>query len=67
MLYYNKIDVLKGVDVNKTIASKERILYHYLYFLDKGLRFQPAICKSFHDVLKMSTERCLLTLTILLF
>ena len=25
-------------------------------FLDKRLRFQPAVCKCFHDVLKMSID-----------
>ena len=56
MLYHNKINVSEGVDANKIIVSKERILYHYWYFLDKRLRFQPDVCKYFHDVLKMSID-----------
>ena len=56
MLYHNEIDASEGVDANKIIVSKERILYHYWYFLDKRLRFQPAVCKCFHDVLKMSVD-----------
>ena len=37
MLYFNRIDFSKGTDVNKTGISKECIIYHYWYFLDKGL------------------------------
>ena len=37
MLYYNRIDVSKGVNVNKTSASKECIMC--LVFLGKGFTF----------------------------
>ena len=37
MLYFGRIDVSEGIDVNKTSASKECIIWHYWYFLDKGL------------------------------
>ena len=33
MLYFNRIDVSKGIDVNKTSASKEYDICHYLVFL----------------------------------
>ena len=29
MLEYNRIDVSRGIDVNKTNASKECDIYHY--------------------------------------
>ena len=32
MLYYNKIDVSEGIDINKTCAPKECVSYHYWYF-----------------------------------
>ena len=38
-MYYNRIDVSKGIDVNKTRA-KNCIICHYWHFLDKGLRLQ---------------------------
>ena len=57
MLYYNRIDVSEGVDINKTsAASKEYLVCKYLYFLDKGFRFQPAVCNGFHVVLMMSID-----------
>ena len=39
MLYYNRIDVFKGINVNKTSESKEYDICHYWYFLDKGFKF----------------------------
>ena len=39
MLYYDRIDVSEGNDVNKTSASKMCNIFHYWYFLDKNLSF----------------------------
>ena len=39
MLYYDKIDVSEGIDVNKTSASKECIVCHHCCFLIKVLGF----------------------------
>ena len=39
MLYYDRIDLSEGTDVNKTSESKECDICHYYYFLNKGLRF----------------------------
>ena len=33
MLYYDRIDVSEGIDVNKTSASKKCDICHYWYFL----------------------------------
>ena len=32
MLYYNRIELFEGVDVNKTSASKKCIICYYWYF-----------------------------------
>ena len=48
MLYYSRIEVFEGNDVNKTIKSKECII-----FLDKGFKFQPSVCNRRHDVVMM--------------
>ena len=37
MLYYDRIDVFEGIDVNKTSKSKECDICHYWYFLNKAL------------------------------
>ena len=53
MIYYYRTDVCKGVDVNKTSASKECIICQYRYFLDQIFTFQPTVCNRCHDVLLM--------------
>ena len=37
MIYYDRIDVSEGIDVNKLGASKEFDICCYWYFLDEGL------------------------------
>ena len=54
MLYHDRIDVSKGIDVNKTCKSKECDICHNWYSLDKGFKFQPDACSGYHDVLMMS-------------
>ena len=39
MLYYDRIDVSEGIDVNKKIKSKECNICHYCNLLGKGFRF----------------------------
>ena len=56
MLYYDRIDVSEGIDVNKTSESKECDIYQYWYFLDKGFKFQRDVCNSWHNVLMISTN-----------
>ena len=54
MLYFDRINVSEGIDVNKTIASKECDNCHYWYFLNKGFNFQPNVCNRYHDLLTIS-------------
>ena len=39
MLYYDRIDISEGIDVNKTSESKESDICHYWYFYIKALSF----------------------------
>ena len=39
MLYFDRIDVSEGIDVNKTSASKEYNICYYWYFLNYSLSF----------------------------
>ena len=43
MIIYDRIDFSEGLDVNKTIESKECDVCHHCYFLDKRFRFQPHV------------------------
>ena len=54
MLYFDRIDVSEGIDINKTSASKDCDIYHYWYFLCYSFKFQPNVCKRCHDLLMMS-------------
>ena len=53
MLYYDKIDISKGIDINKTSASKDCCICHYWYFVNNGFRFEPDVCNGCLDVLMM--------------
>ena len=54
MLYCDRIDVSKGIDVNKTSALKECDVCHYWYFLNYSFKFQPNACNRCHNLLPMS-------------
>ena len=56
MLYYDRIDVLEGNDINKTSESKECDFCHCWYFLDKGFKFQQYVSNRCYDVLMMSLK-----------
>ena len=49
MLYFDRIDVSEGIDVNKKSASKECYICHYWYFLNYSFKFQPNPCKRCQD------------------
>ena len=54
MLYFYRIDVSEGTDVNKTSKSKKCNICYYWHFLDKRFTFQPNFCNGCHDLLMMS-------------
>ena len=54
MIYYDKIDISEGIDVNKTSESKECDICHYWYFLNKVFKFQIFVYIRCHDLLLMS-------------
>ena len=54
MLYYDRIDISEGTDVNKTSASKECDICPYWYFLNYSFKFQPNVCNRCQDLLRMS-------------
>ena len=54
IIYYDRINVSEGIDVNKTSASKEWRICHYWYILNWSFRFQPVVCNRCHILLMMS-------------
>ena len=56
MLYFDRVDISEGIDVNKTNVSKECIAWRYQYIFDKCFKFQQHVYNGFHDVLMMSKK-----------
>ena len=54
MLYFNRIDVSQGNDVNKISETNECDICHYRFFLNYSFKFQPNVCNRCHDLLLMS-------------
>ena len=52
MLEYERIDIWKGIDVNKTNLSKEYDICHYWYFKDIGFKYEPYLCNGCHDLMQ---------------
>ena len=49
LLYCERIDVSEGIDINKTSGSKECDICHYLYFLNKGFKFETCVWNRCHN------------------
>ena len=48
MLYFDRIDVSEGIDVNKTSASNECDICHHRCII--SFKFQPNVCNRCHDL-----------------
>ena len=65
LLYYDRIDVSEGTNINKTSSSKQCDICHYWYFVDKGFKFQPNVCNGCPDLLMLSMNLSDQTLKVL--
>ena len=54
MLWYQKIDISEGIDINKTNAPKECELCHYWFFKDIGFKFEEHVRNKCHDLLTIA-------------
>ena len=50
MLKYDRIDILEGIDVDKTNESRECKFCHYRYSLNKNFSYGPFICDGCYMV-----------------
>ena len=48
MLYYDRTDISKGIDLAKTNNSKECMICHYCFF-NQRFEFQDYVCNGCHD------------------
>ena len=53
MLYYNRIDISKGIDLAKSNSSKECMICHY-WFFNHGFKFQDYVCNGCHNWIRLS-------------
>ena len=51
MLEYDRTDILEGIDINKTSASKESDICHFWYFKDVGFKYEPDLSYSCDDLI----------------
>ena len=56
MLVYEKIDIFDGVDINKSDESKEFMLCHYWYFLDKSFSYRPYLCDGCYNMMQKCSK-----------
>ena len=52
MLEYEKTDISNGTDVNQSDKSKEYMLCHYWYFLDKSFSYGPHLCDGCYNMMQ---------------
>ena len=52
MLEYHRIDILEGVDVNKTNLLKRCDICHDWYFKDIGFKYRPYLCNGCHNLMQ---------------
>ena len=53
MLYFDRIVVSEGIEVNETSTSKECNICHYWYFFNYSFKFQLIFCNRYHGLLMM--------------
>ena len=56
MLEYNKIDISEGIDISKTNKSKECMLCHYWFFLDKKFSCGSCLCDGCNNIMRKSID-----------
>ena len=56
MLEYKRIDISEEIDINKTNLSKECMLCHYWYFLDKNFSYGPYLRDGCYNITQKSIK-----------
>ena len=52
MLEYDKMDISKGIGINKTNVSKEDHICHYWYFKNIGFEYEPYLFNGCHGLMQ---------------
>ena len=51
VLYYDRIDISEGIDVDKESTSKQFIICCYWRFSNEEFKLQKTVCNGCHDLL----------------
>ena len=52
MLEYNRIDISRGIDANKTNTSKECDICNHWYFKNICFKYKTYLCNGCHDLME---------------
>ena len=52
MLEYDRIDMSKGINFNKTNGLHECIIFYYWQFREINFKFHPKVCDGSHDLIQ---------------
>ena len=55
MLYYDRTDTSKGIDLAKSNNGKEFMIYRY-WFVNHGFNVQDHLCNDCHDLSMLSVN-----------
>ena len=56
MLEHDRIDISEGIDVDATDKSKECMLCHYWYFLNRNFNYGPYLCNGCYNIMQISNN-----------
>ena len=56
MLEYDRIDISEEIDVDMSNKSKECMLCHYWYFLNKNFSYGPYLCDGCYNIVQKSIK-----------
>ena len=56
MLEYERIVISEGIDADISNKSKECMLCHYWYFLDKNFSYGPYLCDGCNNIMQKSND-----------
>ena len=56
MIECKRIDISEGIGINKTNKSKECMLCHYWYFLNKNFSYGRYLCNGCYNMVQKSND-----------
>ena len=56
MLEYERIDISERINNDMSNKSKECMLCHYWYFLNKNFSYEPYLCDGCYNIMQKSND-----------